>query len=148
MQSLTDQLIAKFRLLTATSVIQLTIQLVVALGYKIKKAGLSDDEREPAYRFWYKLEELSSDFDFNTSDVEQFGEGSNNLSYKELSDMGNELLLQLNKYPYKEAIEQLATATYLWLLSCDLSNYKENNETNDEAKFSFCKGWVQTMGIY
>ncbi len=146
MDNIRNKLLDIFRELTAKSTGLLVIEVLVKWGYKRTNTGHSSDEREPAYRFWYKLKEISSDFNFGPC-FDLFVEGTLQLDNQEATQKSDLLLIELQQLPYEESINELASACYLWLSCCRLEQYKTEYETAQDAKKRFCTDWAIALGI-
>lgn len=96
MENHNAQLLNLFRQYTAKSIGRLIIEVLVKWGRERIKPGIGTDEREPAYRFWYKLQELSSNFDFDSCS-QAFTEGTVLLSSEEATQKSDMILDLLHK---------------------------------------------------
>lgn len=146
MDEIRNKLLEMFRQFTASSTGLLIIEALVKWGYERVGAGLNSDEREPAYRFWYKLKDVSSNFNFDPC-PHQFAEGTLQLSRQEAMQKADLLLIELHRIPYEESIEELVLAFYLWLSCCTLQQYKTKEESEQTVKQRFCMDLAIAFGI-
>lgn len=146
MNAIHNKLLDMFQQFTAKSTGLLIMQVLVKLGYERVNAGLSSDERDAAYRFWYKLKEIFSNFNFDTC-LHPFAEGTLQLSDQEVTQKSDLLLSELQQLPYEESINELASASYLWLSCCTLEQYKTEEESEQAVKQRFCMDWAIALGI-
>ncbi len=64
MEEFYNQLASKLKKYTFSSFDDLIKETLVTIGNLRLKDKLTFDEHEPAYKFWYRLDELSSGFQF------------------------------------------------------------------------------------
>lgn len=146
MDKIRNKLLEVFRQFTANSTGLLIIEVLVKWGYERVRADLNPDEREPVYRFWYRLKEVSSDFNFVTC-PHQFAEGTLQLSRQEAMQKAAFILIELQQIPYEESIEELVSASYSWVSCCMMEQYKTEEESEQSVKQRFCMDWAIGVGI-
>ncbi len=141
-------LYTKLMQLTFSSAEDLLLGLLVDLGYQRLAQHVTTDEREPAHRFWYKLEERSSDFTFNESCPEQTVGLLIALSNSELEQEKHRLIAEFLKVPYDDGMEQLTLAAYSWLLCSNMESFKRPEESVQAAKLRYCKELALDLGVF
>jgi hypothetical protein len=146
MTILHDKLLSVFQESSAKSTGLLIMEVLFYWGKRRKNAGLSDDEREMAYRFYMKLQEHSPSFRYDECS-NKFGESPNTLTFAEADTRAKELLNLLEEYPFETATDQFTLAAYDWLCCCDFQHFKEPGQTEQEAKLWLVRGWVDGLGV-
>ena len=147
MKNFYNLLLSKFKKYTFSSSDELIKEMLVDVGRNCLQEKLTTDEREPAYRFWYRLRELSSGFKFNELCLDLQEDGSVVLSKQELTREKDFLIAEFSKYSYQDALEELTLASYRWLLCCRMEQFRKKGKNEQDAKLRYCKEWGLDMGV-